>query len=96
MEMKIMTANKWARFASLIAAAGLALAVTVYPRGLLHHEVLVSHGYLMLMMWGMSAGFVYGVGFDPSNRWLRMMFGPCIAGVLLLLGWGVFVRNCLF
>ena len=90
-----MTANKWTRIASLVAASGLALAVTAYPRGLLHHEVLVDHGYLMLMMWGMSAGFVYGVGFDPNSRWLRMLFCPCIAGALLILGWGLFLRNCL-
>lgn len=85
----------WARSISLTAAAGLALAVTVYPRALLHDEVLVNHGYLMLMMWGMSAGFVHGVGFDPSNRWLRMLLGPFIAWPLLLLGWTLFVRNYL-
>ena len=89
-----MSGNKWTRIASLIAAAGLALAVTVYPRGLLHNETLLGHGYLMLMMWGMSAGFVYGVGFEPDGRWLRRLFGPCIAGVLLLSGWGLYLRNC--
>jgi predicted membrane protein len=87
--------NGWARGALLAAAASLALAVTVYPRGLMHEGVLLNHGLLSLLMWGMSAGFVHGVGFDPNNRYLRVLLGPFIAWPLLLLGWTLFVHNYL-
>lgn len=87
--------RSWARGISLAAAATLALAVTGYPRGLMHEGVALNHGLLSLLMWGMSAGFVHGVGFDPSNRWLRVLLGPLVAWPLLLLGWTLFVRNYL-
>lgn len=87
--------HRWARALSLSAAASLALAVTAYPRGLMHDGIALDHGLLSLLMWGMSAGFVHGVGFDPDNRWLRLLLGPLVAWPLLLLGWGLFVRNYL-
>ncbi len=90
-----LSSNGWARGLSLAAAAGLALAITVYPRGLTHDGVLLGHGWLALLMWGLSAGFVHGVGFDPDNRILRVLLGPLIAWPLLLLGWIFFVRNYL-
>lgn len=85
----------WARGLLLAVATCLALAVTVYPRGLMHEGALPGHGLLTLLMWGMSAGFVHGVGFDPDNRWLRLALGPLVAWPLLLLGWAMFVRNYL-
>lgn len=87
--------NRWTRRASLTAAAGLALAVTVYPRGLVHDGALLSHGMLSLLMLGMSAGFVHGTGFIPDNRYLRVLLGPIVAWPLLLLGWTLFARNAL-
>ena len=80
----------------LFTAAGLALAVTIYPRGLMQDGLAMNHGLLSVLMWGMSAGFVHGVGFDPSNRWLRILLGPVVAWSLLLLGWVLFVRNYLY
>ena len=85
----------WARGLSLLAAGGLALAITAYPRGLMHDGVALDHGLLSLLMWGMSAGFVHGVGFDPDNRWLRLLLGPLIAWPVLVLGWVLFIRNYL-
>lgn len=90
-----MADNGWTRGVLLGLATSLALAITVYPRGLMHAGVVMSHGKLTLLMWGMSAGFVHGIGFDPNNRWLRMLFGPLIAWPILLLGWTLFVRNYL-
>jgi len=77
----------------LWAATGLAFVVTVYPRGLMHDGIALNHGLLSLLMWGMSAGFVYGFGFIPANRALRLLLGPYVAAPLLLLGWGLFLRN---
>jgi cyd operon protein YbgE len=86
----------WVRSLLLLIAAGLALAVTLYPRGLMQDGVALNHGLLSLLMWGMSAGFVHGVGFTPSNPWLRVLFGPTIAWPLLLLGWVLFIHGYLY
>jgi predicted membrane protein len=90
-----LLSNGWARGLSLVAAASLALSVTVYPRGLMHEGVLLNHSLLTLLMLGMSAGFVHGVGFDPDNRWIRLLLGPLVAWPILLLGWTLFIRNYL-
>jgi predicted membrane protein len=88
--------TKWERSLLLVLAAGLGLAVVVYPRGLMHEGLAPDHAQLTLLMWGLSAGFVHGIGFDPNNRWLRVLLGPFIAWPILLTGCALFVRNSLF
>ena len=80
---------------SLTLTAALALAVIVYPRGLIHQGAAPDHAQLTLLMLGMSAGFVHGVGFVPDNRWARMLLGPYVAWPILLAGWAIFIRNYL-
>jgi predicted membrane protein len=70
----------WARGFSLGAAITLMLLITLLPRGLTSADgSAISHGLLSLIMWGMSAGFVYGIGFVPRNRVLRVVLGPVVA-----------------
>jgi len=70
----------WARALSLLAAFGLMLLVTLLPRGLTVEDGSpLGHGVLAPIMWGMSAGFVHGVGFVPRNRILRVLLGPVVA-----------------
>lgn len=61
-------------------ALALMLLITLLPRGLTTHDgSAISHGLLTLIMWGMSAGFVHGIGFIPQNRVLRVLLGPLVA-----------------
>ena len=77
----------WARGVSLLAALTLMLLVTLLPRGLTAEDgSAISHGVLALIMWGMSAGFVHGVGFVPHNRILRVLLGPVVAWLLMAVG----------
>jgi predicted membrane protein len=92
--MKLFS-NKWAYSLSLLAATGLALAITIYPAGMVHDGAPIDHGLLSLLMLGMSAGFVHGFGFIPDNRWMRLLLGPYVAWPILLLGWVLFIRNYL-
>ncbi|MBI3431992.1 MAG: hypothetical protein HY018_07275 [Hydrogenophilales bacterium] len=70
----------WARGVSLVSALALMILVTVLPRGLTAPDGSpISHGLLALIMWGMSAGFVHGIGFVPGNRILRSVLGPIAA-----------------
>ncbi|OYW38729.1 MAG: hypothetical protein B7Z35_06420 [Hydrogenophilales bacterium 12-61-10] len=72
--------NRWVRGATLTASIALMLLITLMPRGLATADgSAISHGLLSLVMWGLSAGFVYGIGFVPRNPLLRMVFSPLVA-----------------
>jgi cyd operon protein YbgE len=68
------------RTSTLIAAFAVMLLITLLPRGLADADGhALSHSVLMLVMWGLSAGFVYGVGFVPQRRVWRVVFHPVVA-----------------
>ncbi|HEY9146103.1 MAG TPA: cyd operon YbgE family protein [Thiobacillus sp.] len=70
----------WARGVSLVSALALMVLVTILPRGLAAPDgSAIDHGILALIMWGMSAGFVHGVGFVPRDKILRVLLGPIAA-----------------
>ena len=67
----------WARVLSLTSALALMILATLLPRGLATPDGSpINHGVLSLIMWGMSAGFVHGIGFTPRNPVLRVLLGP--------------------
>jgi cyd operon protein YbgE len=83
----------WARGISLVTAITLMLLVTLFPRALTTPDGSpISHGVLTLIMWGMSAGFVHGVGFVPRNRVLRVLLGPVVAWLLMGVGLFFYIR----
>jgi predicted membrane protein len=83
----------WTRGVSLVLALSLMLLITLLPRGLTTHDgSAISHGLLTLIMWGMSAGFVHGVGFVPRNRLLRLLLGAAAAWALMGVGLYFYIR----
>ena len=83
----------WARGVSLLVALTLMMLVTLLPRGLTQADGSpISHGLLTLIMWGLSAGFVHGVGFVPRNRFLRVLLGPAVAWLWMGLGMIFYVQ----
>jgi predicted membrane protein len=83
----------WARGISLLTALGLMMLVTLFPRGLTVEDGSpLGHGVLSLIMWGLSAGFVHGVGFVPRNRVLRVVLGPVAAWLLMGVGLFFYIR----
>lgn len=85
-----------ARGLSLAFASALMLLVTLAPRALTGEDGrAIGHGLLMLVMWGMSAGFVHGVGFVPRTPLLRLLLGPLAAWPLMALGLALFARHFL-
>lgn len=83
----------WARGVSLATALALMILITLFPRGLTAADGSpISHGALTLVMWGMSAGFVHGVGFVPRNKALRALLGPVVAWSLMGAGLIFYVR----
>lgn len=78
---------------TLATAFVLMLLITIYPRALAAEDGgPIGHGVLMLIMWGLSAGFVYGVGFVPVNRVLAVVFGPWVAWAGLGVGIVYYLR----
>jgi predicted membrane protein len=85
--------SAWAHGISLAAALALMALATLLPRGLATADGSpINHGVLMLIMWGMSAGFVHGVGFVPRNRVLRVALGPVIAWLLMGVGFVFYIQ----
>jgi predicted membrane protein len=77
------------RLLSLLAAIAMAGMILTYPKALAH----ASHGLLSLVMLGISAGFVHGVGFIPEHKAWRLLFGPWTAWVLLAAGLLMFLHG---
>ncbi|WP_263261474.1 cyd operon YbgE family protein [Pseudomonas sp. RIT-PI-S] len=81
------------RALSLILAAPLSLIVLLHPLALVGADGRYSHGLLALAMWGISAGFVHGVGFDPRAPAWRWLLSPLLAWVLMGLGYALVWAN---
>ena len=82
-----------ARAASLLAAAAIVAVLVLYPRLVAADSASVPHGFLAVMLMGMSAAWVHGFGFVPENRILSVLFSPIVAWPVMLIGaWGVFLR----
>jgi cyd operon protein YbgE len=74
-----------ARALSLAIAVAISILVLVWPVMFVNAQGRADHGWLTLLMWGMSAGFVHGVGFVPRHWIPRALFGPVAAWGLPLI-----------
>lgn len=77
------------RALSLLLAAPLALVLLIHPAAMLDGQGGYSHPQLMLVMWGISAGFVHGVGFVPQWWGWRWLLGSLPAWLFCALGYAV-------
>ena len=66
------------RILSFLIALSVAAFVIIYPRAIAADMTSVPHGWLVLLLLGMSFCFVYGVGFKAKNR-LLALFSPLVA-----------------
>jgi cyd operon protein YbgE len=76
----------WSRLFSLLMAIALAGLILIYPRAIATSISEVNHGVLSLLLWGIAAGFVHGVGFVPRMTIWRIAFHPFIGWPLMLYG----------
>ena len=67
------------RILSFLIALSVAAFVIIYPRAIASDMTSVPHGWLVLLLLGMSFCFVYGVGFKAKNRFLTFLFSPLVA-----------------
>jgi cyd operon protein YbgE len=91
-EENLNTPNTWnysfpARLFSLLLAIGLTVLVLAYPKAFAPEGIhSVRHDLLSLMMLGIAAGFVHGVGFVPQQIGWRILLGPYLGWLLMLSG----------
>lgn len=71
---------------SLTAAGGVSLALMVDPYLLSGASQARVHSALPLMMFGIAGLFMYGLGFAPKTRMMRLIFHPVAAWLLFLAG----------
>jgi cyd operon protein YbgE len=91
--MTALSDREWVRGITLATAFALMLLVTLFPRPLTAEDGSpIGHGTLMLIMWGLAAGFVHGVGFVPRNRFLRIVLGPVIAWLGMSVGLAFYIQ----
>lgn len=82
-----------ARAVSFMAALTITVTVLIFPRMIALDMHSVPHGWLVLLMLGMSFGYVHGFGFVPQNRYLQTIFSPVIAWPVMAGGaWMVFAH----
>jgi cyd operon protein YbgE len=74
------------RALSLLMALPMSLVLLLHPASVLDAQGHYSHGLLMLVMWGVAAGFVHGVGFEPRALAWRVIFHPLLAWALMGVG----------
>jgi predicted membrane protein len=74
------------RTASFLAALVASLALMLFPFLLRHVPEVRLHAALPIMLVGVVGVLVYGVGYTPDNRLLRVMFGPICAWIMIMSG----------
>ena len=85
----VRSARTWSRGLSLAAACGISLTLMLFPFVLRGIPGARLHLGLPILMLGVAGAFVHGIGFTPDNRFLRLLFGP--AGAWLLIAAGTLV-----
>ena len=76
----------FARAVSLTAALAITVTVLIFPRLIALDMHTVPHAWLVLLMFGMSFGYVHGLGFIPQNHYLKTIFSPLIAWPVMAFG----------
>ncbi|EIK94098.1 hypothetical protein PMM47T1_23607 [Pseudomonas sp. M47T1] len=77
---------------SLLMVMPLSLILLVHPVLLLDGRGQYSHGVLVMIMWGIAAGYVHGVGFDPQAWAWRVVFHPLVGWGLMGLGYASLIH----
>ncbi|AMW78743.1 cytochrome bd biosynthesis protein [Acinetobacter sp. TGL-Y2] len=79
--------NTIAMVISFLMALPLAAVLLIHPSMMLDADGHYSHRVMMLIMMGISGGFIHGVGFIPRLWLWKWLFSPFIAWPLMLLGY---------
>jgi predicted membrane protein len=71
---------------SFLAALAASLTLMLFPFLLRTVPQVRLHAALPVVLFGIAGAFVYGVGYNPENRLLRILFGPVCAWSMIVGG----------
>jgi cyd operon protein YbgE len=74
------------RLVSFVLALAMSVWILALPTSFTGPENEVNHWALLILMWGLAAGFTHGVGFVPHNGVIRIILGPWPAWIILIGG----------
>lgn len=75
----------WLRGLIFCASLAVMMIIIAWPHVFGSTTTTMSHGAATISMCGMSCGFVYGIGFVPRARFLRIIFSaPTSLGLMVL------------
>ncbi len=72
------------RAVSLILAATASIIGLVFPFLLARRATGLNQVILLLMMAGIAGAFIYGAGFRPENKALRLSMTPAVTWTAML------------
>lgn len=78
--------RRLARPASFSIALIASLSLMLFPFLLHGIDGRRLHTGLPILMLGVAGMFVYGIGYVPDNRFIRILFGPACASILICAG----------
>ena len=79
--------NKFTMAISFLMALPLAAVLLIHPGAMLDANGHYNHSALMMVMIGISGGFIHGVGFLPQFWLWKWLFSPYVAWPLMLWGY---------
>lgn len=77
----------FAMIISFLMALPLATILLIHPSLMLDASGHYSHRAMMLIMIGISGGFIHGVGFIPRYWIWKYLFSPFVAWPLMIYGY---------
>lgn len=87
MPIKTSVGQKVLMAVSFLLALPLAAMLLIHPALMLDADGHYSHRAMMLIMLGISGGFIYGVGFIPYFWLWKWLFHPIVSFPLMLWGY---------
>lgn len=84
--MSSASLRRAARPASFAVALVASLSLMLFPFLLHGIDGKRLHTGLPILMLGVAGMFVYGIGYVPDNKLIRVLFGPACAWALLIAG----------
>jgi predicted membrane protein len=74
---------QWLRAISFAVALATSVTLMLFPFLLRYASQNRLHAALPVVLFGLAGACVYGVGYRPDNKLLRILFGPLCAWLLI-------------
>ena len=84
--VKALTMPRTLRFISFATALAISISVMLFPFLLRHVQPTSLHSALPVLMLGVAGAMVYGIGYTPDRKFLRILFSPVCSWALILAG----------